>query len=116
MRSRLIKEGPERSPNRSMLRAIGYTDDDFKKPFVGIANAHSTTTPCNAGLQTLVNRAEAACRESGLMPQTFGTPTSLPWGTDLGDGIARHPVQVYESLAMAIFALAFATGLKGRAN
>ncbi len=75
MRSRLITEGPERSPNRSMLRAIGYTDDDFKKPFVGIANAHSTTTPCNAGLQVLVNRAEAACREAGLVPQTFGTPT-----------------------------------------
>ena len=75
MRSRLIKEGPERSPNRAMLRAIGYTDDDFKKPFVGIANAHSTTTPCNAGLQVLVNRAEAACREAGLVPQTFGTPT-----------------------------------------
>jgi dihydroxy-acid dehydratase len=75
MRSRLIVDGPERSPNRSMLRAIGYTDDDFKKPFVGIANAHSTTTPCNAGLQALVDRAEAACRESGLVPQTFGTPT-----------------------------------------
>ena len=68
-------DGPERSPNRSMLRAIGYTDDDFKKPFVGIANAHSTTTPCNAGLQSLVDCAEAACRESGLVPQTFGTPT-----------------------------------------
>ena len=75
MRSQLVKDGPERSPNRSMLRAIGYTDDDFKKPFVGIANAHSTTTPCNAGLQVLVNRAEAACREAGLAPQTFGTPT-----------------------------------------
>ncbi|MBX7187674.1 MAG: dihydroxy-acid dehydratase [Vicinamibacteria bacterium] len=75
MRSQLIKDGPERSPNRSMLRAIGYTDEDFKKPFVGIANAHSTTTPCNAGLQVLVNRAEAACREVGLVPQTFGTPT-----------------------------------------
>jgi dihydroxy-acid dehydratase len=75
MRSRLITEGPERAPNRAMLRAIGYTDDDFKKPFVGIANAHSTTTPCNAGLQNLVERAEAACREAGLMPQTFGTPT-----------------------------------------
>jgi dihydroxy-acid dehydratase len=75
MRSQLIKDGPERSPNRSMLRAIGYTDEDFRKPFVGIANAHSTTTPCNAGLQVLVNRAEAACRESGLVPQTFGTPT-----------------------------------------
>ncbi len=75
MRSQLIKDGPERSPNRSMLRAIGYADEDFKKPFVGIANAHSTTTPCNAGLQALVNRAEAACREVGLVPQTFGTPT-----------------------------------------
>ncbi|MBK5255585.1 MAG: dihydroxy-acid dehydratase [Vicinamibacteria bacterium] len=75
MRSHLVKEGPERSPNRSMLRAMGYTDDDFKKPFVGIANAHSTTTPCNAGLQLLATRAEAACREAGLVPQTFGIPT-----------------------------------------
>ncbi len=75
MRSGLITEGPERSPNRSMLRAIGYTDEDFKKPFVGIANAHSTTTPCNAGLQILADRAEAACRDAGLVPQTFGIPT-----------------------------------------
>ena len=75
MRSNLIKDGPERSPNRSMLRAIGYTDEDFKKPFVGIANGQSTTTPCNAGLQPLVDRAEKACREAGLVPQTFGTPT-----------------------------------------
>lgn len=74
-RSRLITDGPERAPNRAMLRAIGYTDEDFQKPFVGIANAHSTTTPCNASLQRLVDRAEKACRESGLVPQTFGTPT-----------------------------------------
>ncbi len=91
MRSQLVKEGPERSPNRSMLRAIGYTDDDFKKPFVGIANAHSTTTPCNAGLQVLVNRAEAACREVGLAPQTFGTPT-------VSDGISMGTIGMKYSL------------------
>jgi dihydroxy-acid dehydratase len=74
-----------------MLRAIGYTDDDFKKPFVGIANAHSTTTPCNAGLQALVNRAEAACREAGLVPQTFGTPT-------VSDGISMGTIGMKYSL------------------
>lgn len=91
MRSHLVKEGPERSPNRAMLRAIGYTDDDFKKPFVGIANAHSTTTPCNAGLQALVDRAEAACREAGVVPQTFGTPT-------VSDGISMGTVGMKYSL------------------
>ena len=91
MRSHLVKEGSERSPNRSMLRAIGYTDEDFKKPFVGIANAHSTTTPCNAGLQVLVNRAEAACREAGLAPQIFGTPT-------VSDGISMGTIGMKYSL------------------
>jgi len=91
MRSQLVKEGPERSPNRAMLRAIGYTDGDFQKPFVGIANAHSTTTPCNAGLQRLVDRAEAASREAGLMPQVFGTPT-------VSDGISMGTVGMKYSL------------------
>jgi prolipoprotein diacylglyceryltransferase len=54
------------------------------------------------------------CLFAGLSDQTFGTPTTLPWAVDLGDGIARHPVQVYESLAMALFLAAFIWGLRGR--
>jgi dihydroxy-acid dehydratase len=74
-RSRTITGGVARSPNRAMLRAVGFTDRDFDKPIVGIANGHSTMNPCNAGLAPLAARAEAAIRAAGAMPQSFGFPT-----------------------------------------
>ena len=80
-RSKTITAGIARSPNRAMLRAVGFTDADFDKPIVGIANGHSTMNPCNAGLGTLSARAEAAIRTAGGMPQSFGFPT-------VTDGIA----------------------------
>src|SRR3989475_4390976 len=73
LRSRTITEGVQRSPNRAMLRAVGFGDRDFEKPIVGVANAHSTITPCNVGLDRLARRAEAALKAAGAMPQTFGT-------------------------------------------
>lgn len=80
-RSRVITAGVERSPNRAMLRAVGFGDGDFEKPIVGIANAYSTITPCNSGLDVLARRAESALREQGAMPQIFGTIT-------ISDGIS----------------------------
>ena len=74
-RSANIVEGAERAPNRSMYYALGYTDADFSKPMVGIANGHSTITPCNSGLQKLADAAIAAISEAGGNPQVFGTPT-----------------------------------------
>ena len=74
-RSRLITGGVARSPNRAMLRAVGFTDRDFDKPIVGVANGHSTLNPCNAGIQPLVDRAVAALKDAGAMPQMFGVPT-----------------------------------------
>jgi dihydroxy-acid dehydratase len=74
-RSRLVTQGVERSPNRAMLRAVGFKDRDFAKPIVGIANGYSTITPCNMGLDALARRAEAAARRAGAMPQLFGTIT-----------------------------------------
>ncbi|MBI2754453.1 MAG: dihydroxy-acid dehydratase [Betaproteobacteria bacterium] len=74
-RSRIITQGIARSPNRAMLRAVGFGDADFEKPIIGIANGHSTMNPCNAGIQPLVNRAVAALKEAGAMPQVFGFPT-----------------------------------------
>ena len=74
-RSRLITQGIARSPNRAMLRAVGFGDGDFDKPIVGVANGHSTMNPCNAGIQPLVDRAMAALQEAGAMPQVFGFPT-----------------------------------------
>jgi dihydroxy-acid dehydratase len=74
-RSRTITEGVQRSPNRAMLRAVGFSDADFAKPIIGIANGHSTMNPCNAGLGPLAARAESALKAAGAMPQVFGFPT-----------------------------------------
>ncbi|HSG22132.1 MAG TPA: dihydroxy-acid dehydratase, partial [Azonexus sp.] len=80
-RSSKITGGLARTPNRAMLRAVGFTDGDFEKPIVGIANGYSTITPCNSGLDQLARRSEAALREVGAMPQVFGTIT-------ISDGIS----------------------------
>ena len=74
-RSRIITQGVARSPNRAMLRAVGFSDSDFDKPIVGVANGHSTMNPCNAGIQPLVDRAMTALKDAGAMPQVFGFPT-----------------------------------------
>lgn len=74
-RSRHVTEGVARSPNRSMYYAMGYRQEDFDKPMIGIANGHSTITPCNAGLQKLADAAIETVRAAGANPQVFGTPT-----------------------------------------
>src|SRR5213083_1289578 len=74
-RSRTLTQGAARSPNRAMLRAVGFGDGDFQKAIVGVANGHSTMNPCNAGIQPLVDRAAAAVKAAGAMPQVFGFPT-----------------------------------------
>src|SRR5690606_26962047 len=85
LRSSHITQGAERAPNRSMFYALGYTEQDFDKPMVGIANGHSTITPCNSGLQKLAEAAVAAIAAEGGNPQTFGTPTisdAMAMGTE----------------------------------
>lgn len=74
-RSKHITQGAARSPNRAMYYALGYEKADFDKPMIGIANGHSTITPCNAGLQPLADAAISAIAAAGANPQTFGTPT-----------------------------------------
>src|SRR5262249_4170597 len=74
-RSHFITEGVARSPNRAMLRAVGFGDGDFEKPIIGVANGHSTMNPCNAGIQPLVDNVMVAVHEAGAMPQVFGFPT-----------------------------------------
>src|SRR5215203_4137271 len=74
-RSKAITEGVGRAPNRSMYYAMGYTKSDFQKPMIGIANGHSTITPCNSGLQKLADAAVDAVKKAGGNPQIFGTPT-----------------------------------------
>src|SRR3954467_484685 len=74
-RSKNITEGKSRAPNRSMYYAMGYEEGDFRKPMVGVANGHSTITPCNSGLQKLADAAIAGIEEAGGNAQVFGTPT-----------------------------------------
>ena len=80
-RSRNITEGVARAPNRSMYYGMGYKQEDFVKPMVGVANGHSTITPCNSGLQKLADAAVEGLKEAGANPQIFGTPT-------ISDGMA----------------------------
>jgi dihydroxy-acid dehydratase len=80
-RSKNITEGVARAPNRSMYYAMGYQPSDFAKPMIGVANGHSTITPCNSGLQRLADAAVQGLQEAGANPQIFGTPT-------ISDGMA----------------------------
>ena len=80
-RSANITEGVERAPNRSMYYALGYKAEDFRKPMIGVANGHSTITPCNSGLQRLADAAVEGLTAAGANPQVFGTPT-------ISDGMA----------------------------
>jgi len=80
-KSQVVTQGAARSPNRALLRAVGFQDADFSKPIVGLANGYSTITPCNMGINVLALRAEKAMRDAGGMPQMFGTIT-------ISDGIS----------------------------
>ena len=91
MRSHAITAGVARTPNRAMLRAVGFSDADFDKPIVGVANSYSTITPCNLGVGALAETAIDALRESGTMPQVFGTIT-------VSDGISMGTEGMHYSL------------------
>ena len=101
-RSRTITEGVARAPNRSMYYAMGYKDSDFdNKPMVGIANGHSTVTPCNSGLQRLVNAAEEALEAAGGNSQIFGTPT-ISDGIGMGTEGMKYSLVSREVIADSI--------------
>ncbi len=100
-RSRLITQGVARSPNRAMLRAVGFRDGDFDKPIVGVANGHSTMNPCNAGIQPLVERAMAALDQAGAKPQVFGVPT-ITDGIGMGTEAMKYSLVSREVIADAV--------------
>src|SRR3954464_10903045 len=100
-RSRLITQGVARSPNRAMLRAVGFGDKDFEKPIIGVANGHSNMNPCNAGIQPLVDRAMEALKNAGGMPQVFGFPT-ITDGIGMGTEAMKYSLVSREVIADAI--------------
>ena len=101
LRSDAVTKGIQRSPNRAMLRAVGFGDQDFGKPIIGIANGYSTITPCNVGLNDLSKRAEAAARQAGGMPQMFGTIT-VSDGISMGTEGMKYSLVSREVIADAI--------------
>ena len=101
LRSDAVTKGIQRSPNRAMLRAVGFGDGDFGKPIVGIANGYSTITPCNVGLNDLALRAEEAARQAGGMPQMFGTIT-VSDGISMGTEGMKYSLVSREVIADAI--------------
>lgn len=100
-RSRIITEGEHRTPNRAMLRAVGFGDNDFQKPIVGLASAYSTITPCNVGIGDLAARAERALFEAGCMPQLFGTIT-ISDGISMGTEGMKYSLVSREVIADSI--------------
>jgi dihydroxy-acid dehydratase len=107
-RSKIITHGDARSPNRAMLRAVGFGDADFDKAIVGVANGHSTMNPCNAGIQPLVDSAIAAVKAAGAMPQVFGFPTV----TD-GIGMGTEGMK-YSLISREVIADAIETAVNGQ--
>jgi dihydroxy-acid dehydratase len=106
--SKATTEGIERAPNRAMLRAVGFEDEDFQKPIVGIANGYSTITPCNLSLGDLANAAVKEGKRIGLMPQVFGTIT-------ISDGISMGtPGMKYSLISREVIADSIETVCRGQ--
>lgn len=101
LRSQVVTQGVQRTPNRAMLRAVGFADEDFTKPIIGIANGYSTITPCNMGINDLAKRAEAGARSAGGMPQLFGTIT-ISDGISMGTEGMKYSLVSREVIADSI--------------
>jgi dihydroxy-acid dehydratase len=101
LRSQVVTQGVQRSPNRAMLRAVGFQDEDFNKAIVGIANGYSTITPCNMGINKLAQRAELGVKNAGAMPQIFGTIT-ISDGISMGTEGMKYSLVSREVIADSI--------------
>ncbi|NJM69547.1 MAG: dihydroxy-acid dehydratase [Scytonema sp. RU_4_4] len=101
LRSQVVTQGVQRSPNRAMLRAVGFQDEDFSKAIVGIANGYSTITPCNMGINKLALIAELGVKNAKAMPQMFGTIT-ISDGISMGTEGMKYSLVSREVIADSI--------------
>ncbi len=111
-RSKVVTQGPSRAPNRAMLRAVGFTDHDFDKPIVAIANPHSNLTPCNIGIQPLADEAAAALTGAGAKPLSFGTIT-VSDGISMGTPGMKYSLVSREVIADSIETVCSAQSMDG---
>ena len=100
-RESAITEGVARAPNRSMYYGMGYQETDFGKPMIGVANGHSTITPCNSGLQKLADAAVDGLKAAGANPQVFGVPT-ISDGMSMGTEGMKYSLVSREVIADCI--------------
>ena len=100
-RSRITTGGIQRAPNRAMLRAVGFHDDDFTKPMVGVASLWSEVTPCNSHLDILADKAVHGIFAGGGVPQRFGAPTATD-GILMGHKGMRYSLVSREVIADAL--------------
>src|SRR5262249_5366184 len=99
--SKTTTEGIGRAPNRAMLRAVGFHDDDFSRPMIGVASLYSDITPCNAHLDRLAGVAREGIRAGGGVPQVFGAPTASD-GIMMGHQGMRYSLVSREVIADSI--------------
>src|SRR4051795_5056824 len=104
--------GPGRAPNRAMLRAVGFTDDDFDKPVIGVASLFSEITPCNAHLDRLARKGREGVRAAGGVPQVFGAPT-VSDGISMGHMGMRYSLVSREVIADSLETVAGAMNHDG---
>ncbi|MDX1480444.1 MAG: dihydroxy-acid dehydratase [Woeseiaceae bacterium] len=110
--SRVVVDGDEQAPSRAMLRAVGFSDDDFGKPQIGIASTWSMITPCNMHLDKLAVEAAAGADEAGGKAVRFNTIT-VSDGIAMGTPGMRYSLVSREVIADSIEAVAGAEGFDG---
>jgi dihydroxy-acid dehydratase len=110
--SRVVVDGDEHAPSRAMLRAVGFTEDDFKRPQIGIASTWSMTTPCNMHIRELAEAAAKSADEAGGKGVVFNT-ISVSDGISMGTPGMRYSLVSREIIADSIEAVAGAEGFDG---
>ena len=100
-RSSMITKGDRRAPNRAMLRAVGFKDEDFEKPIIGVASAWSDLTPCNMHIDKLAMKARQGVQAGGGFPLTFGTIT-VSDGISMGTEGMKYSLVSREVIADSI--------------
>ena len=111
-KSGIVSLGPDRAPARSMLRAVGLTDDDMEKPFVAVANLASDVTPCNVHLTRIAEQAKQGLWDANSVPFMFGTIT-ISDGISMGTEGMKGSLVSREVIADSIETVCFTEGMDG---
>ena len=110
--SKVVVDGVEQAPSRAMLRAVGFTDEDFSKPQVGIASTWSMVTPCNMHIDELASEAAQGADSAGAKSVVFNTIT-VSDGISMGTAGMRYSLVSREVIADSIEAVVAAEGFDG---